>query len=223
MGRERLLAVPLEALALLLLCIVAMKKLPTLFLALMLPLAAQASDAIKFLKSDGNAADLVSYLERVGVVAERDSLFVAFEQSDELLAGLAGYVELMEMRMAASLENILGSQVTDSGAGEAYRRRFVEVGDDLEGVIRIDLRPGPMIYAPRHPDADERGMLLLSNVNVRREFGEIWEARAGHGVATKALRHFEPSYVATEFAPVDESYANLVSVMPLIFGMDLDR
>ncbi len=212
-----------NALAPLVLCMCGMKILPTLLALFALPLAAQAADTIKFLKSDRNAGAVVSYLERLGIEAERSVLFVEFERSEELVAGLSKYAALMEMRMAQALENIRNAQVTNAGGGEAYQRRIVEVDDDLRGVRRLDSKPGPMIYSPRHPDADERGMLRLPNVNVRREFAEIREARVGYEIVTSALKYFEPGYIATVYAPLDESYANLASLAPLMVGADLRR
>lgn len=64
--------------------------------------------------------------------------------------------------LARSKENIFASNVKPSVPG----------GVDMPGVIE-DPTPGQKVYLPGHPDADENGYVVMSNVNVLNDMADL--------------------------------------------------
>ena len=51
-----------------------------------------------------------------------------------------------------------------------------EGGVEVRGVLE-DVSPGPMVYDPGHPDADEGGYVEMPNVSITEEMVSLLEAR----------------------------------------------
>jgi len=66
--------------------------------------------------------------------------------------------------------------------------------DDLRGVkvigISSDTTPGPKIYDPGHPDADETGHVAMPNVNLSREMVDLVTASRAYEANLKAMETF---------------------------------
>lgn len=95
-----------------------------------------------------------------------------------------------KLRMEAIAQNIANANTTRDENGEAYRRKIVSFesfidpsmealpGQDHARSVRVssideDETPGPQIYNPHHPHADEQGMVTLPNVQPAREMVDL--------------------------------------------------
>lgn len=100
---------------------------------------------------------------------------------------------LQRLRMDVIAGNIANAHTTRDGAGGPYQRREVSfesyarraeepgsVNANLRGVrlggIEVDATPGPDIYNPAHPDADDTGIVRMPNVNTPREMVDLINA-----------------------------------------------
>ncbi len=107
-----------------------------------------------------------------------------------LLAGIdvtAGALNAQKMRVDVVAQNIANAQTTRGPDGQPYQRQVVRFeselisrlggGDPLQGVrlaaVQPDTTPGRIIYDPGHPDADEAGMVRMTNVNTAHEMVDL--------------------------------------------------
>lgn len=101
------------------------------------------------------------------------------------------------LRMEIASANLANAETTRTADGGPYQRRFVTLdaatppgtiaqamGDDISvdgGVtvtgIAADTSTGDTIYDPTHPHADEKGYVLLPNVDPTTELVTLMEAR----------------------------------------------
>jgi len=98
------------------------------------------------------------------------------------------------LRADLASANLANAISTRSAEGGPYRRRdpifeTVPAGSEFGAVfdraltrvavrqIRVDPRPPREILSPSHPDADERGILRLPNVNVVEELTNLRNAQ----------------------------------------------
>lgn len=110
-------------------------------------------------------------------------------------------------RIEAIADNIANAETTRTADGTPYRRKVVELqevpfqelmaerevqrvrpwdeepevvggmgGVEVMGVAE-DMTPGPIIYDPGHPDANEDGYVQMSNVRITDEMVKLMEAR----------------------------------------------
>ena len=119
-------------------------------------------------------------------------------------SGLTG--ERLRMEVAAN--NIANLHSTSTPEGGPYQRQSVTFSaamsqmmapgkngiDDLHGVkvmgISSDTTPGPKIYDPGHPDADETGHVAMPNVNLSREMVDLVTASRAYEANLKAMETF---------------------------------
>lgn len=107
-----------------------------------------------------------------------------------LLAGIdvtAGALNAQKMRVDVVAQNIANAHTTRGPDGQPYQRQVVRFetelinrmggGAPLSGVhvseIHTDPTPGKVVYDPQHPDADEAGMVRLTNVNTAYEMVDL--------------------------------------------------
>jgi len=110
-----------------------------------------------------------------------------------LLPGLqstASALDAERLRMNIVAENIANSFTTDTGNGEAYKRKIVSFESVLAGQTQAggkqvpvygvkisgvteDQTKGKMVYDPQHPDANEQGMVQMPNVESSREMVDL--------------------------------------------------
>ena len=114
-----------------------------------------------------------------------EALKGVFRGFDIATAGLRA--ELAKSEVVAS--NLVNMHRTGNSTNEPYRRKiaiFEEVLDTSMGkrggdagygttVARVieDQTPFPAFYQPGHPDADENGMVLGSNVEIFQELADM--------------------------------------------------
>ena len=118
-----------------------------------------------------------------------------------LLPGIeitASALNAERIRMDVIAENIANAQTTRSVDGKPYQRKVVAFEAVLDhqndnskilgseskniikkvevGDIRSDPTPGPLVYNPAHPHANDQGMVQMSNVQVSREMVDLISA-----------------------------------------------
>jgi len=119
-------------------------------------------------------------------------------------SGLAG--ERLRMEVAAN--NIANMHSTTTPEGGPYQRQQVTFSaamdqfmvpgknsvDELRGVkvvgITPDTTPGPKIYDPGHPDADDTGHVEMPNVNMSHEMVDLVTASRAYEANLKAMETF---------------------------------
>ncbi|HEU5123977.1 MAG TPA: flagellar basal body rod protein FlgC [Verrucomicrobiae bacterium] len=93
-------------------------------------------------------------------------------------------------RMDVISENIANAHTTRGIDGKPYQRKVVVFETALQQAmngsaptsvlsgtrIEKDQRPAQLIYEPGHPDADERGMVAMPNINVHEEMADLISA-----------------------------------------------
>ena len=113
----------------------------------------------------------------------------------QILSGIqttAAALDAERTRLDVISENIANANNTHGLNGKPYQRQVVvfesalqhAIGGDaasqmpLLQVSRIekDSRPGESVYAPGNPDADDRGMLAMPNVNIHEEMADMINA-----------------------------------------------
>lgn len=130
------------------------------------------------------------------------NLFTAMEVS-------ASGLQAERVRMNALASNLANARTTRTPEGGPYKRldpyfqavpiqeRLTEVqtGDTRPGVymvevpyIRQDQTQPQLIYDPQHPDADERGMVALPNVNVVEEMVNLITASRSYEAGVTVMQ-----------------------------------
>lgn len=121
-------------------------------------------------------------------------------------------LDAQRRRLDVIASNLANAQSTRSAGQGPYRRRDVvfravpvvpkfqqalryasgmRKARPLEGVqvarLVEDPKPGKMVYDPRHPDADEQGMVRLPNVNVMEEMVNMIAASRAYEANIQAI------------------------------------
>jgi flagellar basal-body rod protein FlgC len=116
------------------------------------------------------------------------------------------------LRMDVISNNIANSNTTRTERGGAYHRKFVvfeprtrepksfekslmkaigatkQAGEGVRAVsIMEDNSPGPMIYAPGHPDANAEGYVEKPNVNIVQEMIDMISAQRAYEANSTAI------------------------------------
>jgi flagellar basal-body rod protein FlgC len=141
---------------------------------------------------------------RIGGAGGNESGLRPFFRSMSIAAsGLSAH----RARIEAIADNIANAETTRTADGTPYRRKVVELqeipfqelmeersaqgpgpwvegpeaGGEVGGVkvmgVAEDATPGPIVYDPGHPDADEDGYVQMSNVRITDELVNLMEAR----------------------------------------------
>ncbi len=91
-------------------------------------------------------------------------------------------------RMDIVAQNIANAQTTRGLDGKPYQRKLVSFEtvmqaagakqDTRNGGVKVaevknDATPGPLVYNPEHPDADDKGMVQMPNVNLAFEMVDL--------------------------------------------------
>lgn len=103
-------------------------------------------------------------------------------------------------RLEVIARNLANANTTKTPTGGVFRRQLVELvaepagltNDDPGGVAVAGIveDPSPMreVYAPGHPDADERGYLTLPNVEVMLEMVDMLGAARAYEANANLLQ-----------------------------------
>ncbi len=119
------------------------------------------------------------------------------------IAGAGLGVERTRANLATA--NLANANATRSAEGGPYRRRdpvlrSVPVGGPFEGqleravrAVRLDRvatdpRPPREVFNPGHPDADERGIVNMPNVDMVEEMVNLMNARRSYEANLQALQ-----------------------------------
>lgn len=94
-------------------------------------------------------------------------------------------------------QNIANAHTTRDVNGAAYQRKIVSFETQLQkagsGVqvssVSDDARPGPVIYDPAHPDANESGMVQMPNVNVAMEMVDLMTSSRAYEANLAVIRN----------------------------------
>ncbi len=112
----------------------------------------------------------------------------------ELITGISttsSALSAQRTRLDVIAQNIANAQTTRGPDGRPYQRKTVSFEAELSSLARggqpntdagarvrvaeisVDRTPGQRIQDPGHPDADEDGMVTLSNVNIAHEMVDL--------------------------------------------------
>lgn len=111
-----------------------------------------------------------------------------------------------KLRLDIIGQNIANAHTTKGVDGKPYARQMVQfeaklmelgVGPDgraatAQGVsvkdIVSDTTPGQLVFNPGHPDADEKGMVRLTNVNLTHEMVDMISASRSYEANLQVVR-----------------------------------
>lgn len=111
-----------------------------------------------------------------------------------------------KMRLDIIGQNIANAHTTRGPDGQPYKRQSVSFEAELmalgkradgsvaygQGVsvrsIDQDPTPGPLVFNPGHPDADEKGMVQLPNVNLTHEMVDLITASRAYEANLQVVR-----------------------------------
>ena len=111
-----------------------------------------------------------------------------------------------KLRMELIGQNIANAHTTRGPDGKPYARQMVQFESKLmelgyqqngemataQGVhvkdVVTDETPGPIVYNPGHPDADEKGMVRLPNVNLTHEMVDLITASRSYEANLQVVR-----------------------------------
>ncbi|MCB1120588.1 MAG: flagellar basal body rod protein FlgC [Verrucomicrobiae bacterium] len=103
----------------------------------------------------------------------------------DLIPGItqtASALEVNKQRLEVIAQNIANAHTTLDESGGPYQRQVVSfeaVLNDAKnygvkiGQITKDVTPGPSVYNPSHPHADEKGMVQMPNVSMTQEMVDM--------------------------------------------------
>ncbi|MBC2608150.1 flagellar basal body rod protein FlgC [Pelagicoccus albus] len=182
-----------------------MQKVPFILLFVSLAALAQAGEGFKLLINDKHAKEIISYLQSADIEYSEADPFAEFQESEQLTRALANYSLFMEATIDQMRENIRNVHTTRTADGGPYARKIVELGDDFNVVVQADPTAGPLVYAPRHPHADNEGMLRMPNVNVAEESAQLLQAKIRYRLVMDALSQLEPGLVSADLYSHNES------------------
>ena len=122
------------------------------------------------------------------------------------LESTASALAAEKVRLDIIGQNIANAHTTRGPDGKPYARQMVsfesklmEVGTNEDGSkittmgvqvksIENDLTPGPLVYNPGHPDADEKGFVQLPNVVLTHEMVDLIAASRSYEANLQVVR-----------------------------------
>lgn len=122
------------------------------------------------------------------------------------LESTASALAAEKVRLDVIGQNIANAHTTRGPDGKPYARQMVsfeaklmEIGSNADGTKKMgtgvsvkaitpDPQAGPLIYNPGHPDADEKGMVRLPNVNLTHEMVDMIAASRSYEANLQVVR-----------------------------------
>jgi flagellar basal-body rod protein FlgC len=105
------------------------------------------------------------------------------------LSSTAAALNAERTRIEVVTQNLANAHVTRGPDGKPYQRRVVVFENCLQNAqevlsgastpavrvasIKPDSRPPLEAYQPGHPDADERGVVAMPNINIHEEMADM--------------------------------------------------
>ena len=133
------------------------------------------------------------------------------ELSDSMAVSVSA-LDAQRQRLNVISSNLANAQSTHTPGGGPYKRRdvvfqstpvaspfqrtFRQVAAGpgahaLDGVkvlrVKEDVKPGQVIYDPRHPDADNKGFVKMPNINVMEEMVNMMGASRAYEANVQAI------------------------------------
>lgn len=110
-------------------------------------------------------------------------------------------LSIQRKKMNLIAENIANAENTRTAEGKPYQRKYMVVSNEtnqmfakndasdnqLKVEVLKDNKEGEMIFMPNHPDADAKGYVQMSNVNVVQEMVEMIAASRSYEANITAL------------------------------------
>jgi flagellar basal-body rod protein FlgC len=112
----------------------------------------------------------------------------------QILTGIqntSAALEAEQTRLDVISQNIANAQTTHDVDGKPYQRRVVVFENELQNAmagdganlpsihvakIARDSRPPLKVYDPGNPEADQKGMVSLPNINIHEEMADLISA-----------------------------------------------
>ena len=101
------------------------------------------------------------------------------------------------MRMQVIAQNVANADTTHTPEGGPYRRRRIIFSTTLDGLNGVTVKgivnsdaPARMIHDPGHPDADDRSMVAMPNVQLPLEMVDMMAASRAYQANLTAMRNF---------------------------------
>ena len=117
-----------------------------------------------------------------------------FSPIDIATSGLRAHSKQIEVISS----NVANARTTDVGNGTPYRRldaAFKAEDDEIGGVnldkIFTDMSDFPRIFDPGNPNADEKGYVLMPNVNVPIEMMNLTIATRAYQANAAILKRYQ--------------------------------
>ena len=122
------------------------------------------------------------------------------------LESTASALAAEKVRLDVIGQNIANAHTTKGPDGKPYSRQMVsfetklmEIGNFSDGskkmgtgvsvkAITADPKSGPLVYKPGHPDANEKGMVRLPNVNLTHEMVDMIAASRSYEANLEVVR-----------------------------------
>ena len=122
------------------------------------------------------------------------------------LESTASALAAEKVRLDVIGQNIANAHTSKGPDGKPYSRQLVsfetklmEIGTNSDGSkkmgtgvsvksITSDPKSGPLVYNPGHPDADEKGMVRLPNVNLTHEMVDMIAASRSYEANLEVVR-----------------------------------
>lgn len=98
------------------------------------------------------------------------------------LSQTASALDANKQRLEVVAQNIANAQTTRGPDGGPYQRQGISFASVLQGVnqsgvevdrVFTDERPGPTVYNPSHPHANDEGMVRMPNVKMAVEMVDM--------------------------------------------------
>jgi flagellar basal-body rod protein FlgC len=117
-----------------------------------------------------------------------------FSPIDIATSGLRAHSKQIEVISS----NVANARTTDVGNGTPYRRldaKFKAEDDEIGGVnldkVVTDMSEFPKIFDPGNPNADEKGYVLMPNVNVPIEMMNLTIATRAYQANAAILKRYQ--------------------------------
>jgi len=118
----------------------------------------------------------------------------------DLIPGIqstASALDAHKVRLEAISQNIANATTTRGPDGKPYQRQLVSFATLLDkagnhsvrvSTVGVDPRPGPVVYNPGHPDANESGMVTMPNVSMSVEMVDMMMASRAYEANLNAAK-----------------------------------
>ena len=106
------------------------------------------------------------------------------------------------MRMSVAARNVANAESVSTDGQEAWRRREIVLSSDENGKVSfseiIDMATDlKQVFKPNHPNADGKGFVSMSNVEVPMEMMEMMSASRAYQANVASMKRYQDMSEAT--------------------------